>query len=34
MRNVMNINTGWQFIQKDVGLPASMPTDYRYTGLR
>lgn len=29
MRNIMNINAGWQFIQKDVGLPASMPTDWQ-----
>ena len=29
MRNIININDGWQFIQKDVGLPASMPTDWQ-----
>lgn len=29
MRNRIHINTGWQFIQKDVGLPASMPTDWQ-----
>lgn len=29
MRNVINMNKDWQFIQKDVGLPASMPTDWQ-----
>ena len=29
MRNIININDGWQFIQKDVGLPTSMPTDWQ-----
>lgn len=29
MRNVININAGWKFIQKNVGLPKSMPTDWQ-----
>lgn len=29
MRKVMNLNEKWQFIQKDAGLPASLPTDWQ-----
>ena len=28
MREIINLNEGWKFIQKDVGLPAVMPTDW------
>ena len=28
MRNVIELNQGWQFIKEDVGLPAAMPTDW------
>ena len=29
MRNIININENWQFIQEDVGLPTSYPTDWQ-----
>lgn len=28
MRNIINLNKDWKFIQKDVGLPNSLPTDW------
>ncbi len=28
MRQVINLNAGWQFKQENVGLPATMPTDW------
>ena len=28
MRNVINFNDNWKFIQKDVGLPTEFPTDW------
>ena len=28
MRNIININDGWKFIQENVGLPTSYPTDW------
>ncbi len=28
MRNVINLNENWKFIQKNVGLPTSFPTDW------
>ncbi|MDO4337406.1 MAG: glycoside hydrolase family 2 TIM barrel-domain containing protein [Eubacteriales bacterium] len=33
MRNLINLNHGWQFIQKDVGLPQAMPTDWKTVDL-
>lgn len=33
MRNIINLNEGWKFIQKDVGLPASLPTDWQDVNL-
>ncbi|MDO4295236.1 MAG: glycoside hydrolase family 2 TIM barrel-domain containing protein [bacterium] len=29
MRNVINVNQGWMFMQKDVGLPTEMPSDWQ-----
>ena len=29
MRNVINLNEGWKFIQKDAGLPAALPADWQ-----
>ena len=29
MRNIININENWKFIQEDVGLPTSYPTDWQ-----
>lgn len=29
MRNVINLNQNWKFIQENVGLPASYPTDWQ-----
>lgn len=29
MRAVINLNQGWKFIQKDAGLPASLPEDWQ-----
>ncbi|MCD8188662.1 MAG: glycoside hydrolase family 2 protein [Clostridiales bacterium] len=29
MRNVINLNKGWKFIQQDAGLPAAYPTDWQ-----
>lgn len=29
MRGVINLNQGWKFIQKDAGLPASLPEDWQ-----
>ncbi len=29
MRNIINLNSGWQFKQQDVGLPAEMPADWQ-----
>ena len=28
MRNVINLNAGWKFIQQDVGLPATFPASW------
>lgn len=28
MRNIINLNQGWRFIQEDAGLPDSMPADW------
>ncbi len=28
MRNIINLNAGWQFIQENVGLPSEMPSDW------
>ena len=28
MRNIINLNKDWKFIQKDAGLPNSLPTDW------
>ena len=33
MRNVIELNQGWQFIKEDVGLPAAMPTDWNSVDL-
>ncbi len=33
MRNVISLNADWQFIQKDVGLPSAMPTDWQKVDL-
>lgn len=33
MRNIINLNEGWQFIQQDVGLPATLPTDWQLINL-
>ncbi len=29
MRNVINLNKGWKFIQQDIGLPESFPVDWQ-----
>ena len=28
MRNVINLNKSWAFVQQDAGLPEVMPTDW------
>lgn len=28
MRNVINLNKNWKFIQQDAGLPATFPADW------
>lgn len=33
MRNVINLNKGWKFIQQDVGLPESYPADWQNVDL-
>lgn len=33
MRNIINLNKDWQFIQEDAGLPASLPTDWNRVDL-
>lgn len=33
MRKIINLNENWQFIQENVGLPASMPTDWQSVNL-
>ncbi len=33
MRNVINLNQNWKFIQKDAGLPASFPEDWQNVDL-
>ena len=33
MRNIININENWKFIQENVGLPASYPTDWQTVNL-
>lgn len=33
MRNVINLNQNWKFIQKNVGLPASYPADWQTVDL-
>ena len=39
MRNVINLNKDWAFIQQNAGLPEEMPSDWKqiifqFTGLR
>ena len=29
MRNVINLNQDWKFIQQDAGLPESLPADWQ-----
>ncbi len=33
MRNIINLNEGWKFIQEDVGLPEGLPTDWQQINL-
>ncbi len=33
MRNIINLNHDWKFIQKNVGLPAEYPTDWQIVNL-
>ncbi len=33
MRNIINLNKDWQFIQKNAGLPAVLPTDWQQIDL-
>lgn len=33
MRNIINLNKDWMFMQKDVGLPETMPTDWQRVDL-
>lgn len=33
MRKIINLNENWLFIQKDVGLPNVMPTDWQTVNL-
>ncbi len=33
MRNIINLNEGWQFKQEDVGLPSEMPCDWQTVDL-
>ena len=33
MRKIINLNENWQFIQKDVGLPNVLPTDWQTVNL-
>lgn len=33
MRNIININNGWKFIQEDAGLPASLPAGWQDVNL-
>ena len=33
MRKIINLNENWQFIQKDMGLPNVMPTDWQTVNL-
>lgn len=33
MRNIINMNQGWKFIQKNVGLPESLPMDWQDVNL-
>ena len=33
MRTIININEGWKFIRKDVGLPTVYPTQWEYVDL-
>ena len=33
MRTFININEGWKFIRKDVGLPTVYPTQWEYVDL-
>ncbi len=33
MRKIINLNKNWQFIQKDVGLPSALPTDWQQIDL-
>ena len=29
MRNVINLNSSWKFIQQDAGLPETLPADWQ-----
>ncbi len=33
MRSIINLNEGWKFIQEDVGLPLTFPTDWQQINL-
>lgn len=33
MRNIINLNQGWRFIQEDKGLPESLPLDWESVDL-
>ena len=33
MRNVINLNQGWRFVQKDAGLPDVLPQDWETVDL-
>ena len=33
MRNIININENWKFIQQNVGLPAAYPADWQTVNL-
>ena len=33
MRNIINLNENWKFIQKNVGLPSVYPTDWESVDL-
>ncbi len=33
MREVINLNAGWKFIQQDAGLPETLPADWKQVDL-
>ena len=33
MREVINLNEGWKFIQQDAGLPETLPADWKQVDL-